>query len=143
MNGDVHSPFFFTEQIHLFKTPSLPQNLTLFPPFPQSYLRNQSMAFRFDKLTIKAQGRSPKRKAWRRLGQSADRAAASAGRAAQRDEGIVRPMLEKIDVDSQQLSKIVASELKHLPSISGGRQPQIAPALQKVFEAAADPQAAT
>jgi len=97
------------------------------------------MAFRFDKLTTKAQG----------LVAEAQSLATSAGNpeidplhllAAMLSEtdGITRPLLQKINVDAQQLSKLVTSELGRLPSISGGRQPQIAPALQKSFEAAAE-----
>jgi ATP-dependent Clp protease ATP-binding subunit ClpB len=97
------------------------------------------MAFRFDKLTTKAQG----------LVAEAQSQATSAGNpeidplhllAAMLSEtdGITRPLLQKINVDAQQLSKLVTSELSRLPSISGGRQPNVSPALQKAFEAAAD-----
>lgn len=97
------------------------------------------MAFRFDKLTTKAQG----------LVAEAQSLATSAGNPEidplhllsamlSESDGITRPLLQKINVDAQQLSKLVTSELSRLPSISGGRQPQIAPPLQKTFEAAAE-----
>ena len=97
------------------------------------------MTFRFDKLTNKAQA----------LVAEAQGRAASAGNpeiiplhllAAMLDEsdGITRPLLEKMNVDVTQLNELVASETGKLPSVTGGRQPGIAPSLQKTFDAAAD-----
>ncbi len=97
------------------------------------------MAFRFDKLTTKAQA----------LVAEAQGRAASAGNpeitplhllSAMLDEsdGITRPLLEKMNADPSQLQELVASELPRLPSVSGGRQPGIAATLQKTFDAAAD-----
>ncbi len=97
------------------------------------------MPFRFDKLTTKAQG----------LVADAQARAASAGNpeidplqllSAMLDEsaGLTRPLLDKIGVDLVQLDRLVKSEVAKLPKVSGGRQPQVAPALQKVFDAAAD-----
>ena len=97
------------------------------------------MAFRFDKLTTKAQS----------LVAEAQARAASAGNpeitslqllAAMLDEsdGITRPLLEKLKADAAKLKEIVDSEVKKLPSVSGGRQPGIAPDLQKTFDAAAE-----
>ena len=97
------------------------------------------MAFRFDKLTTKAQG----------LVAEAQSQASAAGNpeidplhllAAMLSEsdGITRPLLAKINVDATQISKLVASELTRLPAVSGGRQPSVSPALQKSFEAAAE-----
>ncbi|MCH1440347.1 MAG: ATP-dependent chaperone ClpB, partial [Rubripirellula sp.] len=96
------------------------------------------MTFRFDKLTNKAQA----------LVADAQARAASAGNpeinplhllAGMLDEsdGITRPLLEKMKVDVGQLGKLVASETEKLPSVTGGRQPGIAPNLQKTFDAAA------
>jgi ATP-dependent Clp protease ATP-binding subunit ClpB len=96
------------------------------------------MGFRFDKLTTKAQG----------LVAEAQSRAASAGNpeidplhllVAMLDEsdGLTRPMLEKIGVDVAQLHKLATAEVSKLPSVSGGRQPQIAPSLQKALDAAA------
>ncbi|TWU44013.1 Chaperonin protein ClpB [Novipirellula aureliae] len=97
------------------------------------------MAFRFDKLTTKAQS----------LVAESQARAASAGNpeitplqllAAMLDEsdGITRPLMKKMNADAEELKALVDSELKKLPSVSGGRQPQIAPTLQKTFDAAAD-----
>ena len=97
------------------------------------------MAFRFDKLTTKAQS----------LVAEAQSQAASSGNpeilplhllAAMLDEtdGITRPMLKKMNADAGKLKELVASELAKVPSVSGGRQPGIAPTLQRTFDAAAD-----
>ena len=96
------------------------------------------MAFRFDKLTHKAQAAVAEAQA----------RAASAGNpeidplhvlAALLDEtdGITRPLLDKIKVDAKQLKGLVDTELKRLPSVTGGRQPSVSPTLQKTFDAAA------
>lgn len=97
------------------------------------------MAFRFDKLTTKAQG----------LVADAQGQASEIGNpeidplhllAAMLNEsdGITRPLLDKINVDAAQVAKLVASELTRLPSVSGGRQPSVSPSLQRSFEAAAE-----
>ncbi len=96
------------------------------------------MSFRFDKLTTKAQG----------LVAEAQSRAASAGNPEidplhlllamlEESDGLTRPMLEKVGVDVAQLQKLVAGEVAKLPKVTGGRQPQIAPTLQKAFDAAA------
>ncbi len=96
------------------------------------------MAFRFDKLTTKAQG----------LVAESQGLAGEAGNpeidplhllAAMLSEsdGITRPLLTKINVDADQLSRLVQSERGRLPKVSGGRQAGVSPTLQKVFEAAA------
>src|SRR4051812_7557362 len=95
------------------------------------------MAFRFDKLTIKAQEAVA-------LSQEL---AGDAGNPQiepvhllaallREDGGIVRPVLEKIGANVSQLSKIVEAELKHLPKSSGGSPPGISPQLSKVLDAA-------
>ncbi|WP_164102118.1 ATP-dependent chaperone ClpB [Candidatus Laterigemmans baculatus] len=96
------------------------------------------MAFRFDKLTIKAQ----------EAVAEAQAQAATAGNpeidplhllaALQAEpEGITTALLQKIGATGDKLRSIVLSELGKLPSVSGGRQPQISPQLQKVFDSAA------
>src|SRR3954471_1727296 len=96
-----------------------------------------TMAFRFDKLTIKAQ----------EAVQRAQELASEAGNpqmepvhllAALLDEteGIVRPVLEKMGANVGQLETIVDAELKHLPKSSGGSPPGIGSQLSKVLEAA-------
>ncbi|TWU21193.1 Chaperonin protein ClpB [Novipirellula galeiformis] len=97
------------------------------------------MAFRFDKLTTKAQS----------LVSQAQGLATSAGNpeilplhllAAMLEEsdGITRPMLKKMNADADKLKELVQSEIQKSPSVSGGRQPGIAPALQRTFDAAAE-----
>jgi len=96
------------------------------------------MAFRFDKLTVKAQ----------EAVQRAQEAAANAGNPniepihllaglLSETEGVIRPVLDKIGANRQQLDRIVAGELKQLPSSSGGTPPQPSSALMQVFDAAA------
>ena len=57
------------------------------------------MAFRFDKLTLKAQEAVTAAIAGWRFGQSAYRSAASVGRLLAEKDGIVGPILDKIGVN--------------------------------------------
>src|SRR3990170_4633935 len=95
------------------------------------------MAFRFDKLTIKAQEAVAR----------AQELAAGAGNPQieavhllasllKEDEGIVRPVLEKVGANVRQLETIVEAELKHLPRSSGGSPPGIGSQLTRVLDAA-------
>jgi ATP-dependent Clp protease ATP-binding subunit ClpB len=97
------------------------------------------MAFRFDKLTVKAQ----------EAVQRAQDLAADRGHpeisplhllAALLDEseGVVRPLLEKIGVRRTQLHGMVESEIKRLPQVSGGSQPGVGSALKKILDASAE-----
>ncbi len=97
------------------------------------------MAFRFDKLTTKAQS----------LVAEAQSQAASAGNPEidplhlleamlEESDGITRPLLDKMSVDVNNLKGLVSSEVSRLPAVSGGRQPGISATLQKTFDAAAD-----
>ena len=83
------------------------------------------MPFRFDKFTIKAQEGV----------QRAVELAASRGNPqttpvhllqalVSEQEGIVRPLFEKIGVDRGHLERIIEAELSHFPKVSGGAQPQ-------------------
>ena len=95
------------------------------------------MAFRFDKLTIKAQ----------EAVQRAQELAADAGNPqleplhllaallAEQD-GVVRPLLERIGVNQTQLQQIVAAELGHLPKSNSGTPPQLGKDLSTVLESA-------
>ncbi|MGI9430539.1 MAG: ATP-dependent Clp protease ATP-binding subunit, partial [Bythopirellula sp.] len=95
------------------------------------------MAFRFDKLTIKAQ----------EAVQRAQELAADAGNPqleplhllaallAEQD-GVVRPLLERIGVNQAQLQQIVAAELGHLPQSNSGTPPQLGKDLSGVLETA-------
>ncbi len=95
------------------------------------------MAFRFDKLTLKAQeavGRAQE--------QATDRGNAQidplhllAALLAESD-GIISPILERIGVNRSQLDRIVQAELGHFAKVSGGTPPQLSRELNQVLEAA-------
>ncbi len=95
------------------------------------------MAFRFDKLTIKAQ----------EAVQAAQELASQQGNPqieslhllaalVTETEGVVKPIFDKIGVNRAQLDRIVTSELQHLPKVSGGAPPQPGPTLVQVLDAA-------
>lgn len=95
------------------------------------------MAFRFDKLTLKAQEAI----------QRAQELAADAGNPQieplhllaallTEQEGVVRPLLGRIGVNQSQLHQIVTAELGHLPKSNSGTPPQLGNDLSKVLEAA-------
>lgn len=95
------------------------------------------MAFRFDKLTIKAQ----------EAVQRAQDVAADLGNPqieplhllaalVAESEGVVAPLLEKIGVNRSQLQKIIDAELGHLPKTSGGAPPQLSRDMSKVLDTA-------
>ena len=95
------------------------------------------MAFRFDKFTLKGQ----------EAVQRAQELAADAGNPQidplhllaallAEEEGVVKPMLDKIGVNRAQLDRVVAGELNHFPKGSGGGPPQPSQSLLQVFEAA-------
>jgi len=96
------------------------------------------MAFRFDKLTIKAQ----------EAVAGAQQLAAERGQPEidplhllltllQERDGVVRPLLDKIGVNAANLLKSVEGELQRLPQTSGGSTPQPGTAMRQVLEAAA------
>ncbi|QEG34806.1 ATP-dependent chaperone ClpB [Bythopirellula goksoeyrii] len=95
------------------------------------------MAFRFDKLTIKAQ----------EAVQRAQELAADAGNPQlepihllaallEEQDGVVRPLLDRIGANQGQLKKIVDAELGHLPKASGGSPPQLSTVASKILDAA-------
>ena len=95
------------------------------------------MAFRFEKLTIKAQ----------EAVQRAQSLAQEKGHPEidplhllaallQESEGIVVPILQKIGVNRDQLEGMISSELDRFPKVSGAGQPNLAKSLSEVFEAA-------
>jgi len=96
------------------------------------------MPFRFDKFTIKAQ----------EAVQRAQELAAERGNPQieplhllasllAEEEGIVKPLLDKIGVNRLQLDRIVDAELGHLPKQSGATSgPSLASGLTQIFEAA-------
>ena len=96
------------------------------------------MAFRFEKLTHKAQ----------ETVAAAQNLASEKGHPEMTpvhllitllDErkGIVRPILEKMGVDCSQLHSITQREMDRLPKMSGGSQPGVNQNLAEIFEAAA------
>ncbi len=95
------------------------------------------MAFRFDKLTIKAQ-----EAVQRAQSLAADRgnpqieAIHLLAALLAETEGVVRPILDKIGVNRGQLERIIDAELGHLPKATGGAQPQLGDSAVKVLEAA-------
>ena len=95
------------------------------------------MAFRFDKFTIKAQD-----SVQRAVDLAADLGNPQAtpihllSALVAEQEGIVRPLLEKIGVERGHLERIIEAELSHLPKVAGGAQPQPDQELMKVFEIA-------
>ncbi len=96
------------------------------------------MAFRFDKLTVKSQ----------EAVQQAQQEAENRGHQQllplhllksllTEDQGIVRPLLQKIGVKIGQLEEMVESELSRLPKVSGGAgQVGASQAVMQVFDAA-------
>lgn len=97
------------------------------------------MPFRFDKLTTKAQSIVADAQARATSNENPEISSLHI-LAAMLDEtdGITRPLLDKMNVDIDALDKLIEGEIARLPSASGGRQPGVAPELQKAFEAAAD-----
>lgn len=97
------------------------------------------MAFRPDKLTVKAQ----------EAVQSAQQLAESQGHAQlvplhllkallDEQQGIVRPLLEKVGIRVPQLRSIVDADLQKLPRSSGGGQVSASQAIRQVLDKAAD-----
>ena len=95
------------------------------------------MAFRFDKLTLKAQEAvtAAQSLAADKGNPQIDPLHLLAVLLAEKD-GIVGPILDKIGVNRAQLDKIVEAELDHFAKVSGGSPPQLSQELNKVLEAA-------
>jgi len=96
------------------------------------------MAFRIDKLTVKAQEAvaGAQDLAGERGHPELDTLHLLAALTSE-GEGIVRPLLEKIGVQHGQLSGMVESELERMPKVSGNAPPQPNAALREVLEASA------
>jgi len=96
------------------------------------------MAFRFDKLTVKAQ---------EAVAEAQSQASARGNpeidplhildALLKQPDGIASALFKKMGVSSDRLSGLVSSELSKLSTVSGGRQPGVSPTLQKVFDLAA------
>lgn len=97
------------------------------------------MAFQFDKLTVKAQ----------EAVAAAQSKSSSAGNPEmdalhlllallEQNDGIAGPLLSRTGADVDQLKSLTTAEIDKLPKVTGGRQPQVGPALHRVLEAAAE-----
>jgi ATP-dependent Clp protease ATP-binding subunit ClpB len=95
------------------------------------------MAFRFDKLTLKAQEAVVRAQelATDRGNAQIDPLHLLAALLTEND-GIVGPILERIGVNQQHLDSIVQAELEHFVQVSGGAPPQGSQELNQVLEAA-------
>ncbi|MGD0383763.1 MAG: ATP-dependent chaperone ClpB, partial [Thermoguttaceae bacterium] len=96
------------------------------------------MAFRFDKLTLKAQETvaAAQSLAADKGNPQIDPLHLLAALLNEKDGGIIGSILDKIGVNRAQLDKIVQAELGHFPKTSGGAPPQPGSELNKVLEAA-------
>jgi ATP-dependent Clp protease ATP-binding subunit ClpB len=95
------------------------------------------VAFRFDKLTIKAQ--EAVAGAQSLAGESGHPETDSLHLLAaltEQPEGIVPPILDKIGVNASQLAKMLRAELSRLPKVTGGSTPQPNSALVQTLQAA-------
>ncbi len=95
------------------------------------------MAFRFDKLTLKAQEAVQRAQelAAERGNPQIDPLHLLAGLLAEKD-GVVKPILDKIGANRGQLERTVEAELAHLIKSSGGSPPQLGQPLGQALEAA-------
>ncbi len=96
------------------------------------------MAFRFDKLTIKAQEAvaEAQSQANEKGNPEIDPLHLLAALLAEK-EGIGNALLKKLSVDAERLRSMVQSELAKLSTVSGGRQAGVGPTLQKVLDGSA------
>ena len=85
------------------------------------------MAFRFDKLTLKAQEAVTRAQelAANRGHAQIDPLHLLASLLGEQDGGIIGPILERIGVNRGQLDRIVEAELGHFAHVSGGAPPQL------------------
>src|SRR5262245_49988064 len=98
------------------------------------------MAFRFDKLTVKAQEAVQRAHGLAQdLGNQQLQPLHLLAALLREDQGIVKPLLQKIGANLGQLEAIVESELARLPKVSGASgDVSMSPAISKVFDAAQD-----
>ncbi len=95
------------------------------------------MAFRFDKLTIKAQEAVQRAQELAQSSGNPELLALHvlAGLLAE-EEGVVGPILGKIGANRRQLEAMVQGELSRLPQVSGGSEPKASREVLQVLEAA-------
>ncbi|MFP3867719.1 MAG: ATP-dependent chaperone ClpB [Desulfobacteraceae bacterium] len=92
---------------------------------------------RFDKLTLKAQeALQGAQELARTLNHSQIETAHLLRTLLAQEEGLVRPLIKKLEVDPQQLIKEVEDILTRLPRVSGAAQVYISPELNKVLDTA-------
>jgi ATP-dependent Clp protease ATP-binding subunit ClpB len=98
------------------------------------------MAFRFDKLTVKAQEAVQRAHGLAQdLGNQQITPLHLLGALVSEDQGLVKPLVQKIGANVAQLESIVTGELKRLPKVSGAPgDVGLGPAAVKVLEAAQD-----
>ncbi len=95
------------------------------------------MAFRFDKLTLKAQEAVARAQ---ELAADRDNAQIDPlhllASLVMESDGVVGPILDRIGVNRRQLESIVQAELAHFAKVSGGAPPQLNQELNRVLEGA-------
>ncbi|MBS0264909.1 MAG: ATP-dependent chaperone ClpB, partial [Planctomycetes bacterium] len=98
------------------------------------------MAFRFDKLTVKAQEAVQRAHGLAQdLGNPQLLPLHLLAALVREDQGLVKPLLQKIGTNLKQFDSIIDGELKRLPKVSGaGGDVGMSPATQKVLDAAQD-----
>ncbi len=98
------------------------------------------MAFRFDKLTVKAQEAVQRAQSLAQdLGNSQIAPLHILAALVKEDQGLVRPVVQKIGANLKQLESIVDGELRRLPKVTGaGSDVSLHSASTKVLEAAQD-----
>lgn len=96
------------------------------------------MAFRFDKLTVKAQEAvaDAQNRALSLGNPDLDTLHLLEGLLKQSD-GVVVPLLKKLGVSVEQLLSLTGNEIQRLPKVSGGREPQLNPSLRSALDVAA------
>jgi len=96
------------------------------------------MAFRFDKLTIKAQEAvAQAQNLAMESGHPEVDALHLLQALLQESEGVVQPILRKIGVNREQLHKMVSAELDRFPKATGGSTPQVSAGLREILERSA------
>jgi ATP-dependent Clp protease ATP-binding subunit ClpB len=96
------------------------------------------MAFRIDKLTVKAQEAvADAQNRALELGNPDMDTLHLLESLLQQNDGVVVPLLKKLGVAVDPLRSLVGNEIKRLPKVSGGREPQVNPSLRNALDSAA------